>query len=1115
MKQILTVNKLKNDNLNKDQIKKTIKKNKNKILTLEDYNLDILLSKQDEIINEKKKYLDELQNEYNVDYYKDYYKDMYIKKIKNKNINDQLILNSISDDNKLNNLLTKIVTKEFFGSENDSIDNYITIIKLYVSIYEYAIHKYINSRLAPENLNDKIKFVLKGDIAMLLVIKNINIHDETVKKNFNEKFIKNIFNKSYIDFEIIVNYNDIADDNKIIIFNHLYNLSFIVLILVRDYIVSTKYKFSKFDSNEKEQTKILEIIRTKIDTLITKKKSDEKYCKIGTNQIYEEAPCPNNVEYMYDHAYDELYFYDHRNNKITINTPNNIGNLKLTKQYQYILSSKIINEYNIKQEIINFGLSRMNIFFSLYKSTINIDKRKELEYLKCCNYIKGKSEFINVFINHPDSSQCKKIIFNNYTPTTINDLNCNIPNLDYFLSELIDILTYHNKYPWNLKEWENKLNRVFSFITGEILVKYTLLDSYAKHDTNTDRNIKYIIIILNNCIDYLSKHNDNSYNFLNLNIVRVNKPEIIDIQDKLIKIIESINNIDQLTYKSDSKNLNRFINISKSSITKMLSIIDKSYNLNRQQTGGFVMCANTLLSSYANHDSNTLSDNILKIIIDKLKPFDGNHLIIDKIDDTGSENIKTNELNELFYSCYEKLIETIKTKHILSQIFINKYNKEIYNSGNDADNIDDKGDIKKFDYNLNITSLMFLNFLLDYHCYLITYKGIEINTIERRNITIKNKFQHIEWTGKIHKCYDTYKSELLNKNPEQLLNLFCNDINIRFYRFIEILLFYLNNRFKKYINLDEIKKQMFEKDHKDVDINDKNTLYNYMYSSWKIRLAKFIVNKLDSINYKKGFLSKSITFFINNKQRNLGKTDKLYNSLNNNDKIKYFISEINKLISKSINYTSESNYVFSNDVYLSDSIGMFNNIFSKDTKYIYNNNKIYYSNCMASSLFEMYLLLRIYENGKYVGVKLQHNNNYSAYWKIAQKESESKLQHYAGMWNRLIYSYRLKVSDDDDDDDDDDDGGNGVDVDGNIYNHYFSNMPKYFRFIDNTFTESNSSMMYNIHTGNLNKIILQLFLYILIDYRISFIDFNIHDKTGQDKILILREIANKIKTLID
>ena len=42
------------------------------------------------------------------------------------------------------------------------------------------------------------------------------------------------------------------------------------------------------------------------------------------------------------------------------------------------------------------------------------------------------------------------------TPTTINDLNCNIPNLDYFLSELIDILTYHNKYPWNVKEWENK-----------------------------------------------------------------------------------------------------------------------------------------------------------------------------------------------------------------------------------------------------------------------------------------------------------------------------------------------------------------------------------------------------------------------------------------------------------------------------------------------------------------------------------------------------------------------------------------------------------------------------------------------------------------------------------
>ena len=125
------------------QITETIIKNQEKILTLkrEEDNLDTFLHKQNNIIDKKTKHLDDLQNEC----YDDYYKDMYIKKIKNKIINDQLILNSISDDNELNNLLTKIVTKEFFGSENDSIDNYITIIKLYVSIYEYAIHKYINS----------------------------------------------------------------------------------------------------------------------------------------------------------------------------------------------------------------------------------------------------------------------------------------------------------------------------------------------------------------------------------------------------------------------------------------------------------------------------------------------------------------------------------------------------------------------------------------------------------------------------------------------------------------------------------------------------------------------------------------------------------------------------------------------------------------------------------------------------------------------------------------------------------------------------------------------------------------------------------------------------------
>lgn len=943
-------------------------------------------------------------------------------------------------NNLINNILTESVTTEFLKLNSTIID----IIELYVKIYEHAINRYIEyiDSVLHVNMNNKIKFILKGGMPMLLIFKNIKYSmSNNIGTVFNELFIKNIFSKSDIDFQIVVNYDDIADiHHQEKVFDDLHNLSFIILSIVRDYIVKNKYQFSDFEKNKTNYQKIiLEKIRTNINKSIPNDINRDNYCKIGTKKIYEEAPCPNNVEYFYDYAYDELYIrHPTVDDIIIIHTPRKLGLLNMNKQYQYILSANVITFNNIQNQLVKFGLTRMKVFFSLYKNTIkqNID-------LECCKYEKGKGEIIDVSINHPDTYN--KCNLDNYTRKQINDFECNIPTLDYFILEHQKMLIVQEEYPWNLNKWEKRLKRAYSLITAKILLNFSL-DNYD-----------VINNIINDCHSYINEYNYNS-NYPTSKNIDVYIPELsgtqhlIDIQNNCIifieDIIHKINTDDKVN--SERINLEIFIEISKECINNIKKIIELShYNIIKPtiaynsdnltdivtQLGGGIndMC-----------DKNG-SSKIIKKIIDYLQSFKGDGITYNT------------EINTRFISCYAYLIKNFLKLTPLHQVYIDNMNDEIYNSYTSISyKYDEKNNRRNIDYSLNITCLMFLSFLLEYHCFLISYENIEINN---------NSFRQLLWDEYIDKR-DTYKHELINKNPEELLNLFCNDINVRFYRFIEIILFKLNIKLNSYghvITLDDIKQIMFENKHKEIDNYDKYTLYNYMYCLWKKKLAKFMASKVTD----------------NDKYPTRMKKGKNY-------KIKYFYTVINDIIKDSIHYImNHDKPIDSNDIYSPDATGMFSNIFLNDLRFTSNNKKAYYGNCMSSSLFEIYLLLRIYEDGNSVGVRIEsENTDNHPYWKITQTHIGRNVSHYASIWNRIIYDERRGS---------------------------FKKENMYFRHVSHYRYTTNYMFAIN---SEINTDMLTLFLYNLIDYRIDFIRHNITNYTSFNKKINLITISNTISEII-
>lgn len=993
----------------------------------------------------------------------DFYRTDVIRNVINiPDIVFNIVPNTAPQPNLINDVLTKSITKYFLSSTETILE----IINLYVKIYEHALNRYIQTH--PQyNLNTtKLWFALKGGLAMFLNIsKEVFKMPGDIGEIFNDKFVKNSFHKSDIDFAVLINYNEIEERYHEIIFIDILNISFIILLIVRNYIVKKKYEFSDFEKNNDEYKKIiLKNIRKNINQSLLNNgigRLGNNFCKIGTSKIYEEEPCPNNVEITNDIAYDEIYVHDNNNfNNITINHPSRYADFNLTSQNKYIISANIIQFRNAQNYLIKFGLTRMKVFFGLYK--LNYENNR----LGCCDYQKGKGEIIDVGISHYKSYF--KSNFNNYDRYTINNYEFNMPTNNYFKIDHYEMLVVNYNFPWNLPKFEKRLDRYFSFCFIILL------------NNLNNQNIQQLILFFDTYHHHISLHNQD-LNFDNNPLMNnpLNYPNINQNQNpnefELVTLLnQTINRLHSSNYNNELNNLNIFIQKLLTNVINIIDILNRTRNYIQNPTltfynnnlsirtnmfGGFDIC------------SMDGSQKILKKIINKL------------INISSYLPLDTN-VHDRFYNSYRKLIEIFLNNDTINQKFIDNLNNVIYDSSIDqSDNmIESNGDRKNIKNGiLNITAFMFLDYLLDYHCFLITFQNERYNTDINNAPNGTKNFMTLLWKEASRES-DLYRHELVGKNPEQLLKDFCFDINIKFYRFISLLLKNLVNLLKTYlpinlqlnppndlinITIDEIKNIMFAVNHHTINNYDETSIYNYMYHCWKNMLANWMFNKYNGLT-----------------PNNFPPTISRHNDINLANLKNFFITVINDCISDTItNCLRQNGQNQYNERYISDSGGLFSYSYMLRRPLMGRNGyniKTYFASCITSSIIEIYLLIRIWENPENVGLGSESaiNNIHGrhAYWTITQTIIGHSITHWTCKWNRLVYR------------------GRGV----------FNDSVHIFR---NVYNNVNNRTIY-LTNQNTRKSFLKYFLYHLIDYRIEYIRQNNFRASGVVKSQFL---SNELK----
>ena len=983
-------------------------------------------------------------------------------------INFNIMPNNVPVPNIINDILTKSITKYFLNSTETILE----IIGLYIQIYEYAINKYIQT-YPQYNLNEnKIWFSLKGGLAMFLNIsKEVFKMPGNIGDIFNNLFVNNSFSKSDIDFSILIDYDEIEERYYRIIFSDMMNISFIILVIVRNYIIKNKYKFSDFEKNNDEFKKlILKKIRTDINQTLLNRgigRLGNNFCKIGTSKIYEEAPCPNNVEITNDIAYDELYVHSQADfNNITINHPKRFGHFNLGPQSKYIISSNIIQFLNAQNNRIKFGLTRMKVFFGLYKLNINN------QTLGCCDYKKGKGEIIDVGISHYENYINPKYI--NYNRFTINQYVFIMPTLNYFKKDLYEILVIFYNLPWEAPKFEKRLDRYFSFA---LIILF--------NGINTQR-VNQLLIFFTTYRNHLQLNNSEpNYNNNPLMNNQLNYQNITQAQNpiefEILTILnQTIRKLNQQNYNAKLNKFTEFINKLSLIINNVIDVLNETNN-------------------YLQNPILTFQDNNLSV---RTNMFGG--VDICNMDDP--QKILKNTINKLinistylpldtnihdrFYNTYRKLIQIYLNENIIEQKFIDNLGNTIYDSSTDlTDRMQDFNGNAKILKNtiLNYTAFMFMDYLLDYHCFLITFQDERYNT-DISNVPNGTKnFMTLDWDGDERES-DLYRHELLGKNPGELLKDFCYDINTKFYRFIELLLKNLSIELSKFlpinlpanpqppnnltsISIDDLKQVMFAINHRGIYNYIETSLYNYMFHCWKNMLANWMRQKFQGLAR-------------NNFPRIIPNTINMGNLKN------YFITIINTCILNTIDNISNQDGINEyNERYIADSGGLFSYSYMLKRPLMRRNGynkKTYYSSCISSSIIEMYFLIRIYETPNNVGLGSETAwNNISmrhAFWTITQREIRHGISHWTCKWNRLVFNA-------------------GV----------FTERIHIFRNANNN--ANNRTIM--LSNANSKKSFLKYFLFQLIDYRIEYIRQNNFGVIGGVKSAYLSDnVAINIRNYI-
>lgn len=253
----------------------------------------------------------------------------------------------------------------------------------------------------------------------------------------------------------------------------------------------------------------------------------------------------------------------------------------------------------------------------------------------------------------------------------------------------------------------------------------------------------------------------------------------------------------------------------------------KKYRIKQKQKGGYNPCE-------------IFDGSIMKKITDNLQKLE----IAPRIAPNKDTLEYTKLVNEVFFDCYDILLEYYNDESL--------YNQEIIRPGDDTYRSDRFTKI----LHINYTALLMISFLVEFHMFILFYKGIyyEDGRILKKSINfntksnLNNNILKNNWESYIFNTetpadyYKNYRDELTydhtnNTNIVLTFTNFCDELNYAIDTFLQKLIAELHSKLGNLtpvtltapITLHELQNLVFYDD------------YQHCYENWRERIMEFLI----------------------------------------------------------------------------------------------------------------------------------------------------------------------------------------------------------------------------------------------------------------------------------
>ena len=636
----------------------------------------------------------------------------------------------------------------------------------------------------------------------------------------------------------------------------------------------------------------------------------------------------------------------------------------------YITFNKTIQFSNYNNSInTEFFLCRIKALFDIYFIQESGSKNS------CCSFHKMGGEIIDVSISNRTSTHIIKIDDTERHEIYNSSVSFNTPNLNYIIHELESIIFNIYQYPWDHGKFGKRVYRYFCFIYLDLIIKNKdqvvneqiravelydeINDLIIKLNRLKDENILMVDcsrrpkdLCIDNC-KWINDGVDEKCVNLIINTMLSNREDSIfnSICVGINNIINNLN-IDYQNLGQNSQQIDKFIHFL-NSINKNLLIfqefesIDVGGPIMRQPSDSFTLGSDSYKTKYLKYKNkykltkqkggfNTCDKKkdqfILPLIINSFT----------KLDSFPLENRLTDSFNHI----YRKLLVLFNSNRKTQQKFISYDDEELYFSP------------LFHNYNINISALAFLSFLIEYQMFLNFY--IDFNPKELNYNTPNNKrnnsYRSLNWKGP--KIPRIYRNSIHKADIILIMNLFCSELDRLYSRFMVTLISDLANKLNS--TYDKTKVLVLPPSSLNERLLNQQTKFDYIYYNWKDRI--------------------------------------LQESISNEELTQINIKDIDNCIKDAILYTLDQ--TSTDNQYATDATGFFSwmYLFPYEEK----NKSKKFGSCITSTCLEVYLLHRIYEDPSNISIGIEsHVSGPHAFWKKTQEKTGINMSHWTTIW----YSY--------------------------------------------------------------------------------------------------------------